>query len=482
LVICTETYYRRFRGHEKPTIGRGADWEGNLITLEIYNKKSRTTKFASVLFASQDEQFIPEPLCGHSRYLLNSEENYAKLYAYVIGQVGVPAGALGPLKTLAPNPVGPLRLDISDLSAPQFPLSNLLERNPFFTGRELVLAQLQEALADRGRTALSGLGGVGKTQTAVEYAHRHLNDYVYMFWATAHSREAIASSYVTIAALLKLVESDAQDQTRAVEAVKHWLGSHEHWLLILDNVDRPDTIKPFVPAKPMGHILFTSRAQVFDTIGIVKPVELNEMSPGEARTFLLRRTGRRSRRAKCRIRTQRRARLLATCARRVHSSSKTTHFQDYLRSFRKRKLELLNKRDPVAGDYPQSVRTTWSMNFRQLEKESKAAADLLRLSAFLSLAMLFRRLSPTPKRIRSRPGRGFYAPEPFSWIAQGPGPGQFPSLSKTNGFSQTDFFSPFPFLLEWGSNYHKNGAKKAFLSQIWSHLITETERAITKME
>jgi tetratricopeptide (TPR) repeat protein len=55
-----------------------------------------------------------------------------------------------------------------------------------------------------------------------------------------------------------------------------------------------------------------------------------------------------------------------------------------LKSFRKRKLELLNKHGPVVGDYPESVRTTWSMNFRQLEKESEAAADLLRLNGFLS--------------------------------------------------------------------------------------------------
>jgi len=49
-------------------------------------------------------------------------------------------------------------------------LSNLPERNPFFTGRKQVLTQLQEAHAGQGRAALSGLGGVGKTQTAVEYA------------------------------------------------------------------------------------------------------------------------------------------------------------------------------------------------------------------------------------------------------------------------------------------------------------------------
>jgi len=40
LVVCTETYYRRFRGHEEPGKGKGADWEGNLVTTEMYNAKS----------------------------------------------------------------------------------------------------------------------------------------------------------------------------------------------------------------------------------------------------------------------------------------------------------------------------------------------------------------------------------------------------------------------------------------------------------
>ena len=59
LVICTETYRQRFLGHEEPGIGKGADWEGSLITLELYHDRSDTNKFVPVLFERQDESFTP---------------------------------------------------------------------------------------------------------------------------------------------------------------------------------------------------------------------------------------------------------------------------------------------------------------------------------------------------------------------------------------------------------------------------------------
>jgi hypothetical protein len=145
-------------------------------------------------------------------------------------------------------------------------LSNLPERNLFFTGREQVLVQLQEALAGQGRAALSGLGGVGKTQTALEYAHRHLDEYVYTLWATADSREALVSGYVKIADLLKLREAGAQDQTLAVGAVQRWLGSHERWLLLLDNVDDLEMARDFNPPGKNGHVLLTTRARATGAI------------------------------------------------------------------------------------------------------------------------------------------------------------------------------------------------------------------------
>src|SRR5258708_6956872 len=107
LLACTETYYRRFRGHEEPAKGKGVDWEGQLITFEIYQAKSRTTKFVPVIFASQDEEFIPEPLRDHP-YRVDSEESYQELYGFLTGQAGVPLPELGPAKQIPRKDVEPL--------------------------------------------------------------------------------------------------------------------------------------------------------------------------------------------------------------------------------------------------------------------------------------------------------------------------------------------------------------------------------------
>ena len=98
LVICTETYYRRFRGHEVPGKGKGVDWEGAIITQAIYDARSATTKFVPVLLDPRSERFIPEPLRGRTFYLATSEEGYQGLYDFLLGQSGVEPGKLGPLK------------------------------------------------------------------------------------------------------------------------------------------------------------------------------------------------------------------------------------------------------------------------------------------------------------------------------------------------------------------------------------------------
>ena len=277
---------------------------------------------------------------------------------------------------------------------PNAVLSNLPERYAAFTGREPVFAQLQKALTARGRAALSGLGGVGKTQTAVEYAHRRSDAYACKFWAAAHSREALISAYLTLGGLLKLPECDAQDQTRAVDAVRRWLGSHESWLLILDNADDIRMVREFLPEGKNGHVLLTTLAQAVGATA--RLVEIRQMSAQEGALLLLRRAGyvaegawpgsasESDQAAAIEIARQLDGLPLALDQAAAYIEETGCGLSGYLSRYRTYGPELLRLRGALACDHPDPVVTTWVLSFENIERAHPAAAELLDFCAFLS--------------------------------------------------------------------------------------------------
>ena len=120
------------------------------------------------------------------------------------------------------------------------------------TARTAALTQAQ---------ALYGLGGIGKTQTAAEYAFRYGDEYTHVFWIRAATRETLVADFVRWLNCSNSPEKDEQDQPRMVAAVKRWLAAHEGWLLILDNADDLPLAQEFLPTSHKGYILFTTRAQ-----------------------------------------------------------------------------------------------------------------------------------------------------------------------------------------------------------------------------
>src|SRR5260370_3909678 len=140
-------------------------------------------------------------------------------------------------------------------------------RNAYLSGREELLSQLAAALRTGQATALSqpqavsGLGGIDKTQIALEYAYRYSQDYQAVLWVRAESRETLHSSFVDIITLLNLPEKDAQDHTMIIQAVQNLLQIHHEWLLILDNADELAMVGEFLPSGYAGHVLLTTRAR-----------------------------------------------------------------------------------------------------------------------------------------------------------------------------------------------------------------------------
>lgn len=165
----------------------------------------------------------------------------------------------------------------------------------YFTGREKLLKQLRKLFHESSAVAisqpvtLSGLGGIGKTQLALEYAHRCYREKIYraVIWVDADERLTIEASYHSIARLFGLSEQDEKESDCAVQVVRQWLEAHTDWLLIMDNADDLGLARSFLPVAHRGHILFTTRSQIVGTFA--KQLEVQEMEPEEGLRFLLRR-------------------------------------------------------------------------------------------------------------------------------------------------------------------------------------------------
>jgi tetratricopeptide (TPR) repeat protein len=273
------------------------------------------------------------------------------------------------------------------------PFLKVPPRSKFFEGREDVIAALRERLTEGGGTvlaqAITGLGGIGKTQTAVEYAYRYRDEYQAILWLNAESPLALKADFGELARRMQLPHPE-NDLDQAVAALKQWLATRAGWLLVFDNADDPAMLKPFLPDTEAGHILVTSRAQDFQDFGIVNPVELEELSVEDATAFLLKRCGREGAGADERDAAERLAReldglpLALEQAAAYIAAGKGLKIRSYLESYRTGGLKRLEARRPALGGYPRSVVSTWAANFELVQKESPAAVDVLRLSAFLA--------------------------------------------------------------------------------------------------
>lgn len=269
-----------------------------------------------------------------------------------------------------------------------------------------MLAQLRASLSARRTAALvqaevlSGLGGVGKTQTALEYAYRYRAEYRDVFWVDAETGLELRSSFRRIAHELGLPELNEDEADGTIRLVRHWLETNCGWLLILDNATDADSLRPFLPRGTTGHVLITSRVSVFDALGVASPVRISPMEPAEALELLLSRTGRHDvdreeREAAIKLVEELGYLPLAIEQAAAYLVPIRAKFAEYLAGFRTRQIALLEKSRPKLGGYEQTVATTWELNFREVQQQSPAAAELLLFSAFLSPA-------PIPFRLLTR--------------------------------------------------------------------------------
>src|SRR5260370_13210622 len=271
--------------------------------------------------------------------------------------------------------------------------------NHYFTGREAILEQLHDHFSRAATAALTqppaitGLGGIGKTQIAIEYVYRHSEEYQYVLWVNATEPVTLTEGFVQIARVLQLPIKEEQDQNLVVEAVKQWLANHGGWLLILDNADDLNLANEFLPPVGKGHILLTTRDAA---TGSLANFEVDKMEKRESMELLLRRAKILTAHAPLSQASEADQTTAWTIVEEMDGLPlaidqagayiEETHcsLSAYLKAYQKRRNELLRQRGRVNKDHPDSIAATWSLNFEQVEQQRPIAADLLRFLAFLA--------------------------------------------------------------------------------------------------
>lgn len=301
-----------------------------------------------------------------------------------------------------------------------------------FKGREEFLAQLRATLgtaehlghqrvaaitATATAATVYGLGGIGKTRAALEYAHRYAHEYTALLFVQADSAASLQQNLASLCGplVLDLAEKDARETEVQLAAVLQWLTQHPGWFLILDNVDSEEAAKAtqeiIARLTRAGQVVITSRLSQWE--GAVETLALDVLTVDAASDFLLERTaggannqGGRRKQPDDTAQSRALAVELGQLALALEQASAyivryRSTFVSYMEDWRKNHARVLAWFDERTMQYPRSVAITWQTSFARL---TEPARHLLRLLSFLAP-------DPIPESLLTS-GGGPFAPLP----------------------------------------------------------------------
>ena len=261
-----------------------------------------------------------------------------------------------------------------------------------FAGRDEDLADLHTALlgAKGAPVALHGLGGIGKTRLAIEYAWSREAVYSALLFVSASDGAALNAGLAALTAfeILDLPEKEARDDATKITAVLRWLEANPTWLMILDNVDDRAAVAEVAKLMPRlkgGHVVVTARASNFPAG--VRKLEVSTLDEDAAAQFLLDRTD------ADRSKSKDDAALARTLARELgglalgleqagaHIATDRIGFARYLKLWSESREKALAWADATVTGSDRTLATTWATSVARLSPESRRLLDRL---AFLA--------------------------------------------------------------------------------------------------
>ena len=263
-----------------------------------------------------------------------------------------------------------------------------------FKGRDAFLDDLRrkfdvpdgQARAIVPAKAVHGLGGVGKTRAAVEYAWRFEKDYGALLFVSAPSADELHARLADLVGVLAIETSETAIEPR-LRAVLRWLDDHPGWLLIVDNVDTPEAataIQKLMAYLRSGHVLITSRITHWPAG--VEPLELHVLDEPDAVAFLLERTRQRRKTPNDNAEALAIAKMVDGLALALEQAgayieTKRLSFAEYRKDWESKRTQVLNWHNERLMGYPASVAVTWETSFARLDPP---AQSLLRVLSWLA--------------------------------------------------------------------------------------------------
>lgn len=279
-------------------------------------------------------------------------------------------------------------------------------KNPHFTGRDKELADLRRQLVTASTAVIGqppiplyGLGGVGKTEIAAEYAHRHREDYALCWWVRCEREALIVNSLLSLGKRLQLPDFRVEERDYSVNLVIDALNKgypFANWLLIFDNATNAEMVLPYLP-RGTGHVIITSRDIRWRRALNVDGIEVSEFESAETVEFLRKRVpalavvpaegekGLAPRQVPAE--NERRSTSAAQLAEELanlplaaeHAAAYLTEtgasVPQYLELYRTNAHEMLGTDLDIS--YPHAVATTWSVSRRMISREADALFNLL---------------------------------------------------------------------------------------------------------